>query len=318
MFANILEKVFKSKSTRDFRRMQPAVAEINVWAEKYRALGDAELRAKTIEFRQRLAQGTTLDALLPEAFAVVKEACRRLVGRSWPVVGRDTPWNMVPYDVQVVGGIALHEGKIAEMATGEGKTLVATMPIYLNALAGHGVHLVTVNDYLARRDGEWMGEIYKFLGLTVGIIQQGMTPPERQRAYACDITYGTNNEFGFDYLRDNMATRLEDRVHRDYRGEKPGKNFYYAIVDEVDSVLVDEARTPLIIAGPVPDANQNFDSLKPGIEHLVRLQNRLVSEKLGAAEKLLEPGLATLDGDKERDLGFELLQVKRGSPKNKQ
>src|SRR5678815_311583 len=159
------------------------------------------------------------------------------------------------------------------------------MPIYLNALSGRGVHLVTVNDYLARRDGEWMGRIYEFLGLTIGIIQNGMTPPERQRAYGCDITYGTNNEFGFDYLRDNMATRLEDRVHRDYSGSIAGKQFAYAIVDEVDSVLVDEARTPLIIAGPVPDANQNFDSLKPGIEHLVRVQNRLVSDKMNEVEK---------------------------------
>jgi preprotein translocase subunit SecA len=318
MFEKVLEKVFKSKSVRDFRRMQPVVALVNQHAEALRTLDDDALRGKTAEFRARLAAGTHLDDLLPEAFAVVKDACRRMVGRSWPVVGRETTWNMVPYDVQIVGGIALHEGRIAEMATGEGKTLVATMPVYLNALAGKGVHLVTVNDYLARRDGEWMGQIYKFLGLTVGIIQQGMLPVERQQAYGCDITYGTNNEFGFDYLRDNMATRLEDRVHRDYTGEKPGKHFYYAIVDEVDSVLVDEARTPLIIAGPVPDANQNFDALKPGIEHLVRLQNRLVTDKLSAAEKHVETGIATLDGDAERDLGFQLLQVKRATPKNKQ
>jgi len=318
MFATILAKVFKSKSERDFRRMQPVVAAINAHAESYRELDDAGLAAKTVDFRARLERGESLDDLLPEAFAVVKDACRRLVGRSWPVVGRETTWNMVPYDVQLVGGMALHEGRIAEMATGEGKTLVATMPVYLNALAGHGVHLVTVNDYLARRDGEWMGQVYKFLGLSVGIIQQGMLPHERQAAYRCDITYGTNNEFGFDYLRDNMATRLEDRVHRDYKSEKPGKHFFYAIVDEVDSVLVDEARTPLIIAGPVPDANQNFDSLKPGIEHLVRLQNRFVSEKLAAAEKLLENGVDKLDGDGERDLGFQLLQVKRATPKNKQ
>jgi preprotein translocase subunit SecA len=318
MFAKILEKVFKSKSDREFRRMQPVVAGINAHAESYRGLSDEELRAKTAEFRARLEAGETLDELLPEAFAVVKDACRRLVGRSWPVVGRETTWNMVPYDVQLVGGMALHEGRIAEMATGEGKTLVATMPIYLNALTGRGVHLVTVNDYLARRDGEWMGKIYEFLGLTIGIIQNGMTPPERQVAYGCDITYGTNNEFGFDYLRDNMATRLEDRVHRDYRGSTAGKQFFYAIVDEVDSVLVDEARTPLIIAGPVPDANQNFDALKPGIEHLVRVQNRLVSDKVNEVEKLLEPGLTTLDGDQEREVGFLLLQVKRATPKNKQ
>ncbi len=318
MLAKVFGKVFKSKSERDFRRMQPVVGKVNEWSQSYLPLSDEELRAKTLEFRERLSQGATLDDLLPEAFAVVKDACRRMCGRSWNVVGRDTTWNMVPYDVQLIGGMALHEGQIAEMATGEGKTLVATMPLYLNALSGRGVHLVTVNDYLARRDGEWMGEIFKFLGLTVGIIQQGMTPPERQRAYGCDITYGTNNEFGFDYLRDNMATRLEDRVHRDYTGGLPGKNFFYAIVDEVDSVLVDEARTPLIIAGPVPDANQNFDALKPGIEHLVRLQNKLVGERLSEAERLLEPGLDKLDGDGERELGFQLLQVKRAAPKNKQ
>jgi preprotein translocase subunit SecA len=318
MFNKILEKVFKSKSERDYRRMLPVVAAVNAAAESLQTLSDDDLRGKTAEFRARLAAGATLDELLPEAFAAVKETCRRLVGKSWMVVGRDTTWNMVPYDVQIVGGMALHEGQIAEMATGEGKTLVATMPIYLNALAGRGVHLVTVNDYLARRDGEWMGQIFQFLGLTVGIIQNGMLPPERQRAYQCDITYGTNNEFGFDYLRDNMATRLEDRVHRDYAGDKPGKQFYYAIVDEVDSVLVDEARTPLIIAGPVPDANQNFDALKPGIEHLVRVQNRFVTEKMAEVEKLLEPGFEQLDGDRQRDVGFGLLQIKRAAPKNKQ
>ena len=318
MLAKFLEKVFKSKSQRDFHRMQPLVPAVNSRAEEYRPLSDDELRGKTREFRQRLADGATLDELLPEAFGLVKEACRRMCGTSWLVVGRELSWNMVPYDVQIVGGMALHEGKIAEMATGEGKTLVATMPLYLNALSGRGVHLVTVNDYLARRDGEWMGQIFKFLGLTVGIIQQGMSPPERQAAYACDITYGTNNEFGFDYLRDNMATRMEDRVHRDYRGEKPGKNFFYAIVDEVDSVLVDEARTPLIIAGPVPDSNQGFDALKPGIEHLVRVQNRLMGDKLSQAEGLIAKGMAALNGDQERELGFALLQIKRGTPKNKQ
>jgi preprotein translocase subunit SecA len=318
MFTKILGKVFKSKSERDFRRMQPIVVQVNEWADRYQALGNAELAAKTVEFRARLADGATLDDLLPEAFGAVKEVCRRLVGQTWPVVGRDTTWNMVPYDVQIVGGIALHEGHIAEMATGEGKTLVATMPLYLNALPGRGAHLVTVNDYLARRDGEWMGKIYQFLGLTVGIIQNGMTPPERQIAYGCDITYGTNNEFGFDYLRDNMATRLEDRVHRDYTGETPGKQFWYAIVDEVDSVLIDEARTPLIIAGPVPEASSNFEALKPGIEHLVRLQGRLVTDKLNEAEKLMGEDASGIDADAERDLGFLLLQVKRAAPKNKQ
>ncbi len=318
MFNKLLEKVFKSKSERDFVRMQPLVSKVNEQGEAMRALDDEGLRAKTVEFRERLAAGAPLDDLLPEAFAAVKETCRRLCGRSWLVVGREITWNMVPYDVQIVGGIALHEGQISEMATGEGKTLVATMPLYLNALAGHGTHLVTVNDYLARRDGEWMGEIFKFLGLTVGIIQNGMSPPERQLAYACDLTYGTNNEFGFDYLRDNMATRIEDRVHRYFTGGPPGKQFFYAIVDEVDSVLVDEARTPLIIAGPVPDATSNFDALKPGIEHLVRQQSRFITDILAQVEKRIESGVDQLDGDAEREIGFQLLQVKRAAPKNKQ
>jgi len=320
VFEKNLRKLFKTKSERDFRRMQPVVAEVNRWAESYRELTDEALRGKTEEFRARLGQGETLDQLLPEAFGAVKEACRRHVGKTWPVVGRPTEWNMVPYDVQVVGGIALHEGTIAEMATGEGKTLVATMPLYLNALTGRGAFLVTVNDYLARRDGEWMGEIYKFLGLRVGIIQNTMRPAERLEAYRCDITYVTNNEMGFDYLRDNMATRMEDRVHRDHVSEKPGKQFCYAIVDEVDSVLVDEARTPLIIAGAAPESSQsaNFTSLRPGIEQLVRQQNRLVTDYLKEAEKLLEPGMEKLEGDAERELGFKLLQVKRAAPKNKQ
>ncbi len=227
---------------------------------------------------------------------------------------------MVPYDVQIVGGIALHEGRIAEMATGEGTTLVATMPLYQNAMAGKGAFLVTVNDYLARRDGEWMGNIYEFLGLTVCIIQNAMPPHERRAAYLCDITYVTNNEMGFDYLRDNMATRMDDRVHRDYAGSTPGKHFHYAIVDEVDSVLVDEARTPLIIAGPAPESSQNANlaSLKPGLEQLVRMQNRLVTDSVREAEKLLETELEQLDGEAERQLGFRLLQVKRATPKNKQ
>ena len=186
------------------------------------------LRGKTAEFRQRLENGEELDDLLPEAFAVVREASARTLG-------------MRPFDVQLIGGVVLHQGKIAEMKTGEGKTLVATMPIYLNSLSGKGVHLVTVNDYLARRDSEWMGQIYKFLGLTVGCIVHGLDDLERQQAYNSDITYGTNNEFGFDYLRDNMKFRIEELAQRD---------LHYAIVDEVDSILIDEARTPLIISGP--------------------------------------------------------------------
>jgi len=242
MVINLISRVFGTKHERDIKRMWPLVAQINEHYARLRELPDEALQAKTAEFRSRLEAGETEDDLLPEAFAVVKETCRRLVGQTWDVVGIPITWDMVPFDVQLLGAVVLHEGKIAEMATGEGKTLVATMPIYLNALSGKGVHLVTVNDYLARRDSEWMGRIYTFLGLTVGCIQNGMDFAERRAAYACDITYGTNNEFGFDYLRDNMARHRDHRVQRGH---------HYAIIDEVDSVLIDEARTPLIISGPV-------------------------------------------------------------------
>ena len=206
----------------------PLVAEINANEPEIQALSDEQLRGKTAEFRQRLADGETLDDLLPEAFAVVREAGRRML-------------NMRHFDVQLIGGIVLHRGKIAEMKTGEGKTLVATLPAYLNALDGKGVHVVTVNDYLARRDSEWMGRLYRFLGMSVGVIQHDLNDQERQVAYGCDITYGTNNEFGFDYLRDNMKFDLAHYVQRGH---------HFAIVDEVDSILIDEARTPLIISGP--------------------------------------------------------------------
>jgi preprotein translocase subunit SecA len=317
MFESLLKSLFGSKHERDVRRAAPIVEEINRLTQEFQPLSDAELQAKSAEFKARIAQArdaapdeasrliaerAALDELLPEAFAAVKEACRRLVGREWQVVGIPIRWDMVPYDVQLIGGTMLHEGKIAEMATGEGKTLVATMPLYLNALTGRGAHLVTVNDYLARRDSEWMGEIYKFLGLTVGCIQQGMDPPQRRDMYACDITYGTNNEFGFDYLRDNMAVRPEHRVQR---------GFAYAIVDEVDSVLIDEARTPLIISGPVEHSDQAFDELKPLVDRVVRGQNQLVNELLAAAEALAK------DPQKEYEAGEKLLQVQRGAPKHK-
>ncbi|HTM57010.1 MAG TPA: preprotein translocase subunit SecA [Candidatus Udaeobacter sp.] len=302
MFDQLLKSVFGSRHDREVRRTQPLVDEINRFAEEYTALDDEALKAKTGEFRTRLAAGEPLDELLPEAFAAVKDTCRRLCGRTWKVVGIDITWDMVPYDVQLIGGIMLHEGKIAEMATGEGKTLVATMPLYLNALTGRGAHLVTVNDYLARRDSEWMGEIYKFLGLTVGCIQNQMDPPARRLMYECDITYGTNNEFGFDYLRDNMSVRPEHRVQR---------GFTYAIVDEVDSVLIDEARTPLIISGPVEHSDQAFDELKPLVERLVKAQTSWVSTTLSEAEALLK------DSPKEDEAGIKLLQVQRAAPKHK-
>ena len=223
----ILKKIFKSHSEKEVRRLTPILDAIDGLEEKYKTLSDAELKAKTQQFRDRLAVGETLDEILPEAFATVREAAGRVLG-------------MRHYRVQMIGGIVLHQGRIAEMKTGEGKTLVATLPAYLNALTGEGVHIVTVNDYLAKRDSEWMGKLYRFLGLEVGLVIHGVTPLERKRAYEADITYGTNNEFGFDYLRDNMVIYKERMVQRGHA---------FAIVDEVDSILIDEARTPLIISG---------------------------------------------------------------------
>ena len=257
---------------------------------------------KEIQNDIKKVEQEVLDEILPEAFAVVKETCRRLLGKRWDVCGIEVEWDMVPYDVQLIGAVVLHQGKIAEMATGEGKTLVATMPIYLNALTGKGVHLVTVNDYLARRDGEWMGEIYKFLGLTVGCIQNEMDNEQRKAQYNCDITYGTNNEFGFDYLRDNMAIRAEDRVQRGYN---------YAIVDEVDSVLIDEARTPLIISGPVSsNVTQSYAEMRPLVDQLFRKQTSLVSKLVAEGEQLLKEG-------EEYEGGTKLLTAQRGAPKNR-
>jgi len=302
MLQTLLTKVFGSKHEREAKRLGPVVEEINRIAESYQALSEEELRAKTAEFRARIAEGESLDDLLPEAFAAVKDACRRLVGRSWPVVGVETRWDMIPYDVQLLGGTMLHQGKIAEMATGEGKTLVATLPMYLNALPGKGAHLVTVNDYLARRDAEWMGEIYKLLGLTIGCIQNQMSYDDRRAAYACDITYGTNNEFGFDYLRDNMASRPEHRVQR---------GFAFAIVDEVDSVLVDEARTPLIISGQVEHAREiDYGPLKAAVDRLIRRQQEHVTGLVKEAETLRAEG-------KEFDAGVAFLRAQRAFPKHK-
>jgi preprotein translocase subunit SecA len=236
MFANIARSIFGSSNDRSLKAYQRRVPEINALETAMQALSDAELRGMTDAFRQRLAAGETLDDIMNEAFAVVREAARRAIG-------------LRHFDVQLIGGMVLNDGKIAEMKTGEGKTLVATLPVYLNALPGRGVHVVTVNDYLARRDAEWMAQIYGFLGLSTGVIVHGLSELERRDAYAADITYGTNNEFGFDYLRDNMKYRLEDMVQRE---------FAYAIVDEVDSILIDEARTPLIISGPAEDSSDLY------------------------------------------------------------
>ena len=248
MFASIARAVFGSANDRSLKAYQRRVPAINGHEPAMAALSDEALRAKTTEFRQRLADGATLDSLLPEAFATVREAARRVLG-------------LRHFDVQMIGGMVLHDGKISEMKTGEGKTLVATLPVYLNALPGKGVHVVTVNDYLAQRDSEWMGRVYGFLGLAVGVIVHGLNDDERRQAYAADITYGTNNEFGFDYLRDNMKYRLEDMSQRD---------FAYAIVDEVDSILVDEARTPLIISGPAEDSSDLYRTVNLVVRELVK------------------------------------------------
>ena len=347
MLDKLLTTIFGSKHDRDIKRIQPLVSEINNYYQQFHELSDAALRFKTIEFKQTIqdaikdtreeierlyrqlrqdtADGQEIDLeeirgeidelekeelkiledvlleILPQAFAVAKEQSRRLVGKSWKVSDIEAVWDMVPFDVQLIGGVVLHEGKIAEMATGEGKTLVASLPLYLNALTGRGAHLVTVNDYLAKRDCEWMGKIYESLGLTTAFITNEMDPPQRQRAYNADITYGTNNEFGFDYLRDNMAIRVEDLVQRQH---------HYAIIDEVDSVLIDEARTPLIISGPVEKSTQQFDVVKPYVSQLVRLQTNLVNRLIADAEKLLQK-------DDTYEAGIKLLQASRGAPKNK-
>src|SRR5262245_10461557 len=346
MLKTLLKKVVGSRHEREAKRLHPVVAEINRVQAELASLSDDALRAKTEEFRARIRGRVgelqdqvgglreqkrqsedagererlsaeiaaidkqildeieeALDELLPEAFAVVKETCRRLVGQEIMVTGHPLKWDMVPYDVQLIGGIALHDGKVAEMATGEGKTLVATMPMYLNALAGRGAHLVTVNSYLAQRDAEWMGNIYKFLGLTVDVIDlHEPGTPERQNAYRADITYGTNNEFGFDYLRDNMVHSLEQRVQRGH---------HFAIIDEVDSILVDEARTPLIISGAVGrDTSTPFAQYNPLVRNLYNKQMRITNERVAAAEKDLEEG-------REFEAGEKLLAVKRGTPRHK-
>ncbi|USE34867.1 preprotein translocase subunit SecA [Endozoicomonas sp. SCSIO W0465] len=248
MFASLVKKVIGSRNDRQLKRMGKIVKSINALEESVAVLGDDELKAKTGEFRERFNRGETLDDLLPEAFAVVREAGKRVMG-------------MRHFDVQLIGGMTLHEGRIAEMRTGEGKTLVATLPAYLNAIPGKGVHVVTVNDYLARRDANWMRPLYEFLGMSVGIVVPQQDPEEKRQAYQADITYGTNNEFGFDYLRDNMAFRKEDRYQRD---------LFFSIVDEVDSILIDEARTPLIISGPAEDSSELYKKMNQLVPRLQR------------------------------------------------
>ena len=308
----ILKKILGSKNQRELRRLSPIVRRINEMDEQFKSLSDDELRAKTAAWKEELSkipelenQWKKLDEILPEAFAVVKSAARRLKERQHAFTVCDQPmvWDMVHFDVQLLGGVVLHRGRIAEMATGEGKTLVATLPLYLNALTGRGAHLVTVNDYLARRDAEWMGQLYSFLGLTVGCIEHDQEPDVRREQYAMDITYGTNSEFGFDYLRDNgMATTREQQVQRGY---------HFAIVDEVDSILIDEARTPLIISGPATISTHQYDKWKPLIEQLVRKQNMLCNRVASEAIEKFEQGEVETGGR-------FMFKVKLGQPRNKQ
>ena len=318
---SVFKKVFGTKNDREIKKLQVLVDQINEHESSFQSLSDDELRAKTTEWQQKLGQiedkdqlAAELESVLPEAFAAVKNACRRLCGTDVMVKGHPLPWEMVPFDVQLIGGYGLHSGRIAEMATGEGKTLVATLPVYLNALTGRGVHVVTVNDYLASRDSEWMGAVYKFLGLTVGCIVHDQPPAVRREQYECDITYGTNSEFGFDYLRDNgMASRVEEQVQGQH---------YFAIVDEVDSILIDEARTPLIISGPaVVNTDNKYDHLKPAIDGLVQRQRRLCLDYLKEAEEVSKK-LRPEDGSNPEDpdylsqeLGLLLYKAKLGLPK---
>jgi preprotein translocase subunit SecA len=311
MFNWILKTIVGSKNQRELRRIQPIIRQINEIEGTLGELSDDALRAKTQAWKQELSAITDpvalearLDEILPEAFAVVKQGARRLTDRnhSFTVCDQPMTWGMVHFDVQLIGGVVLHRGRIAEMATGEGKTLVATLPVYLNALTGRGVHIVTVNDYLARRDSEWMGQLYMFLGLTVGVIQHDQLPDVRRAQYQCDITYGTNSEFGFDYLRDNgMATSRDQQVQRSH---------YYAIVDEVDSILVDEARTPLIISGPSTISTHQYDRFKPLVEQLVRKQTMLCNRLSTEAKELYDSG-------KTDEAGRVLFKLKFGQPRNK-
>ena len=348
MLKSAVKTLLGSHHKREAKRLQPLIDEVNEFAEGYASLSDEQLRAKTEEFKQRVESAAadlkaeieqlrekkrhsedpsdrelfslqigelesellenvedSLAEILPEAFAAVKDACRRLIGKEIVVTGQNMTWDMIPYDVQLIGAIALHRGKVEEMATGEGKTLVATMPLYLNALAGRGAHLVTVNTYLAQRDAEWMGTIFEFLGVTVGVIDRyDPGSPERQAAYRADITYGTNNEFGFDYLRDNMVHQLAQRVQRDHA---------YAIIDEVDSILIDEARTPLIISGPVgSDTSTPFKQYNSLVSNLYKKQLRIANEMVSEAEKHL-----AAEEDEQFEAGEKLLAVKRGAPKHR-
>ena len=324
----IFAKLFGTKSDREIKKLSNVISQINLHYEKLSSKTDEDLIKRTKELKDFVinsreekkkslssgmdkkerkeeilkAEQGALGLVMVEAFAIIKDVSRRMCGSSWKVSGQQITWEMIPYDVQLIGAIILHNGKVAEMKTGEGKTLVATMPIYLNALTGRGVHVITVNDYLAQRDAEWMGEVYKRLGLSVGFILNSMDNSERREMYNKDITYGTNNEFGFDYLRDNMSLRKEDKVQRGHA---------FAVVDEVDSVLIDEARTPLIISGAVDaPVDETFTTLKPGVQQLVKKQTELIADLVRDAQKFIDAG-------DESNAGLKLLQAQRGMPKHK-
>ena len=328
----ILTKIFGTKSDREIKKISPLVSKINDFYDTLENRDSDFLKERTATLKNDIKsqikekedaflknsgsskikkedrfkiEKDILENYLIESFALVKHSCRLLYGKEWSVVGQSIKWEMIPYDEQLIGGIVLHQGKISEMKTGEGKTLVATMPIFLNALSGRGVHVVTVNDYLAQRDAEWMGKVFETLGLSVGFILNSMNPQQRKISYDCDITYGTNNEFGFDYLRDNMAIEAEHLVQRDH---------HYAIVDEVDSVLVDEARTPLIISGPVESQiNQSYIDLKNPVKSLVAKQKQLVSSLISDARSILKK--EDISDDESAKAGLLLLKAKRGLPK---
>jgi len=319
MFA-IFKKIFGTAQGRLVKKYGRLVKKINAAEEGLKPLSDAEVKAKTEEFRERLKKGETLDDLLVEAYAVVKNVCRRLVGTEVHVSGYNQAWDMVPYDVQMIGAIAMHEGSIAEMQTGEGKTLTSAMPLYLNALSGGSVHLVTVNEYLVQRDCEWIGAIFKWLGLTVAFLSNGASPDEKKAAYRSDIVYGTASEFGFDYLRDNsMAQSADEQCQRGHT---------FAIVDEIDSILIDEARTPLIISGPTGESRQMYEELRESVSVIVRQQRNLCNKLATDARKVLEKFGQLAEGDERKKLSKEedkevkeafkkLWLVSKGTPHNK-
>ena len=310
-----LKKIFGTAQDRTILKYYKIADKINALENEYQKLSELAIRAKTDEFRQRLSAGETCDEILPEAYAVVKNACRRLLGQQVHIFGYNQEWDMVPYDVQLIGAISMHKGCIAEMQTGEGKTLTATMPLYLHALTGKPVHIVTVNDYLAQRDCEWMGEIFRWLGLSVGALTNATPVQERKELYQRDIVYGTASEFGFDYLRDNsMANNKNDQVQRGY---------YFSIIDETDSILIDEARTPLIISGPVPVSRHRYDELKDGVKEIVNLQRNLSNKLATEAHKIIKRTTSENNKDdkefqKELDEAFrKIWLVSKGTPHNK-